>query len=130
MRIYVKMKKRGGNKYAINKTINIILFSLLEWLARARESLERGWREDILIAEHPTTITPPSIIRSERYLVMLFSSMLCTFSPEGFSILVPVWEISREENIWKNTLLDSVLCYLFSPSTTVGLGYNLDMLFS
>jgi hypothetical protein len=29
------------------------------------ESLERGWREDILMVETTTTITPPSIVRSE-----------------------------------------------------------------
>jgi len=62
----------------------------LEGLARVRESLERGWREDILMAEHPRAITPPSTVGSERYLDMLFSSMSCTFSPEGFSISVPV----------------------------------------
>jgi len=59
-------------------------------LARVRESLERDWREDILMAEHPTAITPPSTVGSERYSDMSFSSMSCTFSPEGFFISVPV----------------------------------------
>jgi hypothetical protein len=62
----------------------------LEGLARVRESLERDWREDILIAKHPTVITPPFTVGSEQYLDMLFSSMSCTFSLEGFSISIPV----------------------------------------
>jgi hypothetical protein len=62
----------------------------MDGLARVRESLERGWREDILMAEHPTAISPPSTVRSEQYSVMLFSSMSCTFSLEGVSISVPV----------------------------------------
>jgi len=62
-------------------TINIILFSLLEGLARVRESLGRGWREDILMANQLTAITPPSIVGSARYSNMLFSSMSCTLSP-------------------------------------------------
>jgi len=37
----------------------------LEGLTRARESLKRGWREDILMAEKPTAITPPSTIGLE-----------------------------------------------------------------
>jgi hypothetical protein len=59
-------------------------------LARVRESLERDWREDILMAEHPTAITPPFTVGSERYSDMSFSSMSGTFSPEGFLISVPV----------------------------------------
>jgi hypothetical protein len=59
-------------------------------LARVRESLERGWREDIMMAEHPTVITPPSTVGSKLYSDMLFSSMSCIFSPEGFSISVSV----------------------------------------
>jgi hypothetical protein len=43
-----------------------------------------------LMAEHPTAITPPSTVGSERYSDMSFSSMSCTFSPEGFFISVPV----------------------------------------
>jgi len=52
----------------------------LEELTRVRESLERGWTEDILMAEHPTAITPLSTVGSERYSDILFSSMSCTFS--------------------------------------------------
>jgi len=37
----------------------------VEGLTRVRESLERGWREDILMAEHATAITPLSTIGSE-----------------------------------------------------------------
>ena len=93
------------------------------------ESLERGWREDILMAETPTAITLPSIVGSKQYLDMFFSSMSCTFSLEGSSISVSVWEILREENFWKNTLLNSLSRQLFSPPSTVGSGCNLDMLF-
>jgi len=57
---------------------------------KSKRDLERGWREDILMAEHPIAITPPSTVGSERYLDMLFSSMSCTLLPEGFSISVPV----------------------------------------
>jgi len=77
------------------------------------ESLERGWREDILMVETTTTITPPSIVRSEWYLDMLFSYMSCTLSPEGSYISVSVWQISRDENVWENTLLDSLYRQLF-----------------
>jgi len=99
-------------------TTNIILFSLLEWLARLRESLERGWREDILMAEHPTAITPPSTVGSKWYLDMLFSSMSCTFSPGGLFISIPVWEISREKHsrkihFWTVFFAD---CFLTRPS--------------
>jgi len=54
------------------------------------ESLERGWREDILMAETPIAITPPSTVGSKWYLNMLFSSMSCTFSPDGSSISVSI----------------------------------------
>jgi hypothetical protein len=40
------------------------------------ESLERGWIEDILMAETLTTITPPSSIGLERYLDRLFLYIL------------------------------------------------------
>jgi hypothetical protein len=59
----------------------------------------------------------------------LFSSLLCTFSPEGSSISVPVWVISQEDNFRENTLLDSLHRWLFSPLNTVGSSYNLNMLF-
>jgi len=36
----------------------------LEGLARVRESLERGWREDILMVNPPTAITPLSTVGS------------------------------------------------------------------
>jgi len=54
------------------------------------ESLERGWREDILMPETPTAITLPSIVGSEQYLDMFFSSMSCTFSLEESSISIYV----------------------------------------
>jgi len=44
-------------------------------IARARESLRRGWREDILMEENLIAIIPPSTVRSEQYLDMLFPSM-------------------------------------------------------
>jgi hypothetical protein len=59
----------------------------------------------------------------------LFSSLLCTFSPEGSSISVPIWVISQEDNFRENTLLDSLHRWLFSPLNTVGSSYNLNMLF-
>ena len=54
------------------------------------ESLERGWREDILMPETPTAITLPSIVGSEQHLDMFFSSMSCTFSLEESSISIYV----------------------------------------
>jgi hypothetical protein len=77
----------------------------------------------------PTAITPPSTVGLEPYLDMLFSSILCALSLEGSSISVPVWEKLQEENLWENTFLDSLSCQPFSQPSTIGLGYNLDMLF-
>ena len=81
------------------------------------------------MAENPTAITSPSTVGSEWYLDMLFSSMSCTFSPEGSFISIPVWEISREKNFCENTLLNSLSSQPFCSSSTSGLGYSLDMLF-
>jgi hypothetical protein len=81
------------------------------------------------MAEIPTAITPPSTIGLERYLDMLFSSISCTLSSEGSSISIPVWEISQEVKFLKNTLLDSLNHQPFSPPSTIGSDYNLDMLF-
>jgi len=36
-------------------------------IARARESLGRGWREDMLMAENPIAIIPPFTVGSEQY---------------------------------------------------------------
>jgi hypothetical protein len=71
------------------------------------------------MAKNTTVITPSSTVESKRYLDMLFSSMSCTLSPEGSSILVPVWELSQEENFLENTLRDSFRCRQFSPPTIV-----------
>jgi len=93
------------------------------------ESLERGWRKDILMAETPTVITPPSTVGFKWYLDVLFSSMSCIFSLERSSISVLVWEISQEEKFWENILLDSLSRQQFFPPSTIGSGYNVDMLF-
>jgi len=82
-----------------------------------------------LMAKNTIDITPPSTIGSEQYSDTLFSSLLCTFSPEGSSISVPVWVISQEDNFRENTLLDSLRRWLFSPLNTVGSSYNLNILF-
>jgi hypothetical protein len=86
-------------------------------------------RENILMAETPIAITPPYIVGSEWYLDMLFSFLSCTLSLEGSSISVSIWEISQEETFWESTLLDSLSRQPFSPSSTIGSGYNWDMLF-
>jgi hypothetical protein len=44
-------------------------------IARARESLGRGWREDMLMAENLIAIIPPFTVGSEQYSDMLFPSM-------------------------------------------------------
>jgi len=93
------------------------------------ESLERGWREDILMAETLTTITPPSSIGLEQYLDRLFFFMSCTFSLEGSSTSSLCARYCWRNISGKIHFLDNFHRWPFSPLSTVESGYDLDMFF-
>jgi hypothetical protein len=100
----------------------------LEGLARVREGLERGWREDI---DGKSTDSYNSTFY--RWISMIFGYVVLTHVVYIFTVGIFYISLRLRDtqggNIWENTLLDNLLCCLFSPSATVGLGYSLDMLF-